>query len=401
MRPFDYQEHFRSQLDVLKHEKRYRVFRDLSRHCGDFPHATIHQGDAERNVTIWCSNDYLGMGQHPKVLAAMHEAVERYGAGAGGTRNISGTHHPIVELEAEIAALYHKEAALVFSSGYIANDTALSTLGAMLPECVIFSDADNHASMIAGIRHSGCEKKLFRHSDPEHLDELLRSVPGAVPKLVVFESLYSMGGDFAPLHELIAVAKRHGALIYVDEIHAVALYGDHGAGVIEQEGLLGSVDIIQGGLGKGFGVVGGFIAGSATMVDAVRSCGAGFIFTTALPPVIAAGGLASIRHLKSSSVERRALFERVHKVRTVLSAAQLPVRETTSQIVPLMVGDADRCKRISDMLLEEFNIYIQPINYPTVPRGTERLRITPSPLHTDEMTSELVRALSTCWKKMK
>jgi 5-aminolevulinate synthase len=340
------------------------------------------------------------MGQHPAVLQAMHEALETFGAGAGGTRNISGNHRLIVALEHELADLHEKEAGLVFSSGYVANETALSTLGQLLPNVMILSDSHNHASMIEGIKHSRADKRVFRHNDLEDLEAQLRAIDPCRPKLIAFESLYSMDGDFAPLREIVYLAKKYNALTFVDETHGVALYGARGGGVVEREGLLSEVDIIQGGLGKGFGVVGGFITGSREIIDVVRSYGAGFIFTTAIPPTVAAGALASIRHLKASQVERAQLFERVEKVRGRLLAANLPVKHTHSQILPLMVGDSALCQRTSDMLLDDYDIYIQPINYPTVPRGTERLRITPSPLHTDAMTEHLADSLVSIWAQL-
>jgi len=397
---FNYTKHFTGCLDALKRERRYRFFKELGRHCGEFPQAGLHNSGPVRDISIWCSNDYLGMGQHPAVLAAMHGALDTFGAGAGGTRNISGNHRLIVALEHELADLHRKEAALAFSSGYVANETALSTLGQLLPNVVILSDSHNHASMIEGIKHSRADKRVFRHNDVEDLETQLRSIEPGRPKLVAFESLYSMDGDFAPLKAMVALAKNYGALTFVDETHAVGLYGERGGGVVEREGLLSEVDIIQGGLGKGFGVVGGFITGSREIVDVVRSYGAGFIFTTALPPTVAAGALASIRHLKSSSVERTELFARVEKVRDRLRRAGLPVKPTQSQILPLMVGDSALCQRTSDLLLDECDIYIQPINYPTVPRGTERLRITPSPLHTDVMTEHLVESLTAIWSHL-
>lgn len=397
---FNYEKHFTGCLDALRKEKRYRFFKELGRHCGEFPQAGLHNSGPERDISIWCSNDYLGMGQHPKVLQAMHAALETFGAGAGGTRNISGNHRLIVALEHELADLHHKEAGLVFSSGYVANETALQTLGQLLPNVMIYSDSHNHASMIEGIKHSRAEKRVFRHNDLEDLENQLRATDPARPKLIVFESLYSMDGDFAPLREMVYLAKKYNALTFIDETHAVALYGTRGGGVVERDGLLDEVDIIQGGLGKGFGVVGGFITGSKEIIDVVRSYGAGFIFTTALPPTVAAGALASIRHLKGSSTERTELFKRVEKVRARLLAANLPVKHTDSQILPLMVGDSALCQRTSDMLLDNYDIYIQPINYPTVPRGTERLRITPSPLHTDAMIEHLADSLTSIWAQL-
>lgn len=375
---------FEQHLAALKSEGRYRHFADLQRIAGQFPKALWRKTPeaAPREVTIWCSNDYLGMGQHPKVLAAMHEAVDIYGAGAGGTRNISGTTHVHVELEAELAALHGKQAALLFTSGYISNQTTLATLGRLLPGLIIFSDADNHNSLIEGVRQSGAEKRIFRHSDVAHLAELLESVPVNAPKLIVFESVYSMDGDIAPIEAIVDLAERYGAMTYIDEVHAVGMYGPTGAGVCEELGIAHRLTIIEATLGKAFGVMGGYIAGSAPLVDAIRSSAAGFIFTTSLPPVLCAGALASIRHLRGSGVERAQQKERVAQVKATLTAAGLPLMKNNSHIVPLMVGDAACCKAITDYLIEEHSIYVQPINYPTVPRGTERVRITPLPMHT-------------------
>ena len=347
-------------------------------------------------MTVWCSNDYLGMSQHPVVLEAGRAALERYGAGAGGTRNISGTHEPIVALEAELASLHRRDGALVFSSGYVANDTTLATLGSQLPGCVILSDASNHASMIEGMRRSRAEIRVFAHNDAQALERELARLPKDRPRIVAIESLYSMDGDIAPLGELIAVARDHGALTFVDETHAVGVHGTEGGGLVEAHGLLDQVDVLQGGLGKGFGVVGGFITARAPLIDFIRSHAPGFIFTTALPPAVAASALASVRHLRRSGVERAALRERVASLRAALDARALPVLPTTSQILPLMVGDAGRCERLAARLLQDFGIYLQPINFPTVPRGTERLRITASPRHTDAMQRELVDALAAC-----
>ena len=391
----NHQEKFLSQkLKELQNEGRYRTFRTVARTCGNFPQATYFSAQGEKEITIWCSNDYLGMGQNPVVLNAMHQTIDAFGAGAGGTRNISGTHSLIVELEAEIASVQNKEAALVFTSGYIANETPLATIGNLLPNCVFLSDSDNHASMIEGIRRSKADKKVFRHNDPGHLRELLQSIPAAANKVVVFESLYSMDGDFAPCEELIAVAKEFDALIFVDETHAVGVYGNEGGGILQARGLSHLVDIIQGGLGKGIGMVGGFIAASAVIVDAVRSFGAGFIFTTTLPPVIASGALASIRYLRTSDAERIQLFERVAIAREAIKKTGLPLLHTTSQILPLIVGSSVKCKMVADELLESCGCYVQPINFPTVPRGSERLRITPSPLHTREMSQHFADSLA-------
>ena len=394
---FSYTKHFESCLQTLRRENRYRIFRELAREAGNFPKAQYFAETGTREITIWCSNDYLGMGQHPSVLNAMHQCLDSYGAGAGGTRNISGSHHMICELERELAQVQQKEAGLVFSSGYVANHTALQTLGTILPDVVIFSDGSNHASMIEGMRGSKAEKRIFRHNDVDHLHELLKQERPNRPKLIAFESVYSMDGSFGPVAEILELAKKYNALTFIDETHAVGLYGEHGGGVVESLGLLDQVDILQGGLGKGFGVVGGFITGEASLIDVVRSYGAGFIFTTTIPPVVAAGALASVRHLRHSSQERQALFERVAQVRGVLTSAGLPLRETTSHILPLMVGDSAHCSRVSEMLLDEHDVYIQPINYPTVPKGTERLRITPTPLHTAADIEHLEKALSSIW----
>jgi len=396
----DYQRVFEDAVAGLKAEGRYRVFAELQRRAGAFPKAD-HYGLAGDNgpgeVTVWCSNDYLGMGQHPDVLAAMKAAIDKCGAGAGGTRNISGTNHLHVLLEDELAALHGKEAALLFTSGYISNEATLSTIAKLVPDCVVLSDQLNHASMIAGIRNSGAEKHVFRHNDVEHLDQLMGRLPKDRPKLVAFESVYSMDGDFAPIAEICDVADRHGAMTYLDEVHAVGLYGPHGGGVAERDGVMHRLTVIEGTLAKAYGVMGGYITGSAALCDTVRSFAASFIFTTALPPSLAAGALTSIRHLKTSSLERDRQKEQVAKVRARLDAVGIPHLPNESHIVPVMVGDPVRCKRISDRLLEQYNIYVQPINYPTVPRGTERLRVTPSPLHTDADIDHLIGALASIW----
>ncbi|MBN8532123.1 MAG: 5-aminolevulinate synthase [Alphaproteobacteria bacterium] len=390
---FDYHAFFDNNIRHLKAEGRYRVFADLARKAGSFPIA--YDYDLRKDVTVWCSNDYLGMGQHPDVLRAMLEAVASYGAGAGGTRNISGNNHAVVELELELAALHGKERALLFTSGYVANEASLSTLASMLPGCVVFSDACNHASMIHGIRSSKAERRIFRHNDVAHLRELLeKEVPGT-PKIIAFESVYSMDGDIAPIKEICDLAQEFGAFTYLDEVHAVGLYGPTGAGVAEREGLAHRIDIIQGTLAKAFGVMGGYIAAKEQVVDFIRSNAPGFIFTSAMCPVIAAGLLASVRHLRVSQEERRKLHARVADVKALFKQAGIPFLDAPSHIVPVMVNDAVLCKRASDRLLEEFSIYVQPINYPTVPRGTERLRVTPSPLHTDAMMGELVEAMVT------
>ncbi len=393
----DYETFFSRQIDGLRREGRYRVFADLERRVGAFPRATHYRERGQAEVTVWCSNDYLGMGQHPDVIAAMHEALDRCGAGAGGTRNISGTNRYHVLLERELADLHGKEAALLFTSGYVSNWATLSVLANKLPGCVVFSDASNHASMIEGIRHSRAECRIFAHNDPADLDRQLSKVGRDVPKLVAFESVYSMDGDIAPIAALCDVADKHGAMTYLDEVHAVGLYGPHGGGIAEREGLSHRLTVIEGTLAKAFGVVGGYIAASSALCDFVRSFASGFIFTSALPPAVAAGAMASIRHLKRSQVERDQQRARVAMVRRGLDAAGIPHLENDSHIVPVMVGDPVLCKHITDLLLEHYGIYVQPINYPTVARGTERLRITPSPLHTDADIAHLLSALSAIW----
>jgi 5-aminolevulinate synthase len=395
----NYENFFRKELDGLRAEGRYRVFADLERQAGQFPRATQHKDGATRPITVWCSNDYLGMGQHPAVLAAMHEAIDRCGAGAGGTRNISGTNHYHVELEKELADLHGKEAALLFSSGYVSNWATLGTLASCIPNCVVLSDAGNHASMIEGIRHSRAEKKIFKHNDVRDLERLLKQIEPGRPKLVAFESVYSMDGDIGPIKEICDVANAHGALTYLDEVHAVGMYGPRGGGVAEKLGLMDRLDVIEGTLGKAFGVMGGYITGSANLIDFVRSFASGFIFTTALPPAVAAAATASIRHLKASEIERQRHRARVAELRRRLDRKGIPYVRNDSHIIPVIVGDAAKCKWISDTLIEGYGIYLQPINYPTVPRGTERLRITPTPLHSEADMDVLVGALSDLWSR--
>jgi 5-aminolevulinate synthase len=395
---FPYLTRFEEAISELKREGRYRVFADLLRTRGAFPAAEFFRDGTNKQITIWCSNDYLGMGQNPKVLAAMHEALDEVGAGAGGTRNISGTTHYHVQLEQELADLHGKEAALLFTSGYVSNDATLATLSRLLPNAVLISDQLNHNSMIEGIRHGGAEKKIFRHNDVVHLEEILKSIKADRPKVIAFEGVYSMDGDFGATAAICDLAEKYGAFTYIDEVHAVGMYGPRGSGVAGRDGTMGRIDIVEGTLGKAYGVMGGYIAAKAEIIDAIRSYAPGFIFSTSLAPVLCAGAIASIRHLKESNVEREAQQANAAKLKAKMKAAGLPLIDSPSHIVPVMVGDAVCCKAVTDTLLNNHGIYVQPINYPTVPRGTERLRFTPGPLHTPEMMDELVGALSDLWK---
>jgi 5-aminolevulinate synthase len=395
----NYQVHFTDALARLHDERRYRVFADLERRAGHFPRARWHSPHGPRDVVTWCSNDYLGMGQHPKVVRAMIETATRMGAGAGGTRNIAGTNHPLVELELELADLHQKEAALVFTSGYISNETGIATLAQLIPNCLILSDALNHNSMIEGARRSQCERRIFRHNDMAHLKSSLAAA-GDRPKLIIFESLYSMDGDVAPTQAICDLAQRYGAMTYIDEVHAVGMYGPRGGGIAERDGTMHRIDVIEGTLAKAFGCLGGYIAGSALLIDALRSYAPGFIFTTALPPAVCAAATAAIRHLKTSTGERERHQDRAGRTKSVLAAAGLPIMSNETHIVPVLVGDPELCKRASDLLLEEHAIYIQPINYPTVAKGFERLRITPSPYHDDVLIDELAEALVDVWNEL-
>ncbi|WP_159711680.1 5-aminolevulinate synthase [Sphingomonas sp. AX6] len=397
----DYGRVFSQAIDRLHAEGRYRVFIDILRNKGAYPNARCFAGhNGPKPITVWCSNDYLAMGQHATVIEAMEEALHNVGAGSGGTRNIGGNTHYHIDLETELADLHGKEAALLFTSGYVSNEATLSTLAKLLPGCIVFSDELNHASMIAGIRHSGCEKRVFRHNDLAHLEELLAAEDPLVPKLIAFESVYSMDGDVAPIHAICDLADKYNALTYLDEVHAVGMYGARGGGISERDDAARRLTIIEGTLGKAFGVMGGYIAADRTIIDVIRSYAPGFIFTTSLSPVLVAGALASVRHLKASSVEREGQQAAAERLKTMFGDAGLPVMASTTHIVPLMVGDPVKAKKISDILLAEYGVYVQPINYPTVPRGTERLRFTPGPAHDQAMMAELTRALVEIWDRL-
>jgi len=396
----NYNQYFKEALNSLKKEGRYRVFNDIKRNIGKFPNATHYSESNKNEVAVWCSNDYLGMGQNSSVLNAMHEAIDSAGAGSGGTRNISGTTHYHVMLEKELADLHNKESALLFTSGYISNEASLSTLASILPECVIFSDELNHASMIQGMKNSRAERFIFKHNDPDHLASLLQEIDVNRPKLVAFESVYSMDGDIAPIKEICEVAKKYNAMTYLDEVHAVGMYGDRGGGIAEKEGLMDQLDVIEGTLAKAYGTMGGYIAANNEIIDVIRSFASSFIFTTSLPPAVAAGALASVRHLKQSNIERVKHQERAETLKTKLRQTGIVVMPSDSHIVPVLVGDPVLCKQASDILLNDYAIYVQPINYPTVPKGKERLRFTPSPLHDDKMMDHLVNSLKKVWKKL-
>ncbi len=397
----EYKAKFEAAVDQVKAEGRYRVFADLRRQRGNFPRATWRTPEGtDKDIVIWCSNDYLGMGQHPAVIEAMHKAIDTVGAGAGGTRNISGTTRYHVELEKELADLHGKNGALLFTSGYIANEATLATLAKILPGCIFFSDALNHASMIEGIRRAGTPKRIWRHNDLEHLEELLAAAPADAPKVIAFESVYSMDGDVSDIGKVCDLADKYGAITYLDEVHAVGLYGQHGAGIAERDGVMHRVDIINGTLGKAFGLMGGYVSANASMIDAIRSHAPGFIFTTSLAPTLAAGAVASIKHLKQNNGLREKHQERALRLKTLLRQAGLPLMPSQTHVVPLLVGDPVACKAVTDELLDRFGIYVQPINYPTVPRGTERLRLTPSPLHDDALMANLIEALQTVWSQL-
>ena len=395
----DFEAIFKGQLSQLKEEGNYRIFAELERKCGYFPKAKCHNAEMPDEVTVWCSNDYLGMGQNPKVREAMKNAIDTAGCGAGGTRNISGTNHEHLLLEKELSDLHGKESALLFTSGYVSNWAALGTLGSRIPNAVILSDELNHASMIEGIRHSRAKKMIWKHNDPEDLDRKLASLPAEFPKIVAFESVYSMDGDICPMKEIVEVAEKYGAMTYLDEVHAVGLYGKRGGGVSEKEGLADRVTLIEGTLGKAYGVMGGYVTGSAALCDFIRSFASGFIFTTAIPPAVAAGARTSIAHLKISEFERQKQRRQVAKLRAGLDAAGIPHQDNPSHIIPVMIKNPVKCRQIADILMQDYGIYVQPINYPTVPKGTERLRFTPSPLHTDADIEHLISALRVLWKR--